>query len=188
MSADREDALHIARGVADVLESRKIPYAIGGALALGEWSVPRGTQDVDLNIFLPPEEADRGLDALEAAGVTFDRAEATREIALGGNLRGRYGRTPVDVFFDSIPLHQEAARRVAWRTFLGRPAAILSAEDLAVLKLLFRRGKDLVDIERMVGVMGSRLDRAYVRRWLVDCVGEDDHRVVWWDELMRTLP
>lgn len=48
---------------------------------------------------------------------------------------------------------------------------------------MFFRGKDLVDLERLLGSMGRRLDAPYVRRWLVDTMGEDDERVRRWDEL-----
>jgi hypothetical protein len=56
-----------------------------------------------------------------------------------------------------------------------------------VLKLLFFRGKDLVDIERIVAIQGVALDRDYVRSWLVDCVGADTERVRRWDEICAAL-
>jgi hypothetical protein len=61
--------------------------------------------------------------------------------------------------------------------------AVLSAEAIAVLKMLFFRSKDLSDIERLLVVQASDLDRDYVRPWLVETVGEDDPRVVEWDLL-----
>jgi len=54
--------------------------------------------------------------------------------------------------------------------------------------MLFFRGKDVVDVERLVDAQGTRLDRAYVRQWLVDCVGLDDERVATWDRICRELP
>jgi len=181
------DPVAVARRLADELEAAGVPYAIGGAIALGYWGAARGTQDVDLNVFLAAGAEGPGLDALERAGVRFDRDAAVREIAEGGYVRGFVGRTPVDAFFDSIPLHASAARRVALRPLDGRPARILSAEDLAVLKLLFFRGKDVVDLERLVAIAGESLDRAYVRRWIVECMGEDDLRVREWDRIVTEL-
>ncbi len=181
------DVMAVARRIADELEAAGLPYAIGGALAYAYWGPPRGTHDVDLNIFVGPDGASAGLDALTRAGVTFDRAAATTRIAEGAHVRGRAGDVPVDVFFNSIPLHEAASLRAVERPFLGRPARILTAEDLTVLKLLFHRSKDLLDVERLVGLQREALDRAYVRGWLVDCVGEDDHRIVEWDALLRQL-
>jgi hypothetical protein len=53
MSVSRT-AVEIARDLADVLEQRGLPYAIGGALALAFYSPPRATIDVDVNIFVSP--------------------------------------------------------------------------------------------------------------------------------------
>ena len=64
---------------------------------------------------------------------------------------------------------------------------MLSPEDTAVFKMLFYRGKDLVDVERLLGLMQRRLDLAYVRAALVEVVGEDDHRTRRWDELVSQL-
>jgi hypothetical protein len=95
---------------------------------------------------------------------------------------------PVDLFVVAIPLHESAARRTVEVSLLGQTIRILSAEDLTLFKLLFFRGKDLVDIERILAVQGRTLDRDYIRRWLIDCVGADDIRVTRWDLLCAALP
>jgi hypothetical protein len=90
-----ELAVHLARQ----LESADLPYAIGGAIAYGFWGNPRGTRDLDVNVFLPASEGARALDVLVEAGVRFDRAAALRAAAERGEARGVYGSIPVDVFF-----------------------------------------------------------------------------------------
>lgn len=64
-------------------------------------------------------------------------------------------------------------------------AWVVSAEALCVFKLLFFRPKDLVDVSNVIALQGAKLDRTYVRRWLVEMMGEDDERVRKWDELVR---
>jgi len=59
------DAASVARRLADALEQHAIPYAIGGAIAYGFYGAARGTKDVDVNLFLPPDEARPALDALK---------------------------------------------------------------------------------------------------------------------------
>ncbi|MSP63650.1 MAG: hypothetical protein EXR72_25560 [Myxococcales bacterium] len=136
------DPAEIARLLADRLEAAGFPYAIGGALAYGFWGAARGTHDVDLNLFLPPDRIAAALDVLVAAGLLIDRAAALSTAEQRGDARGLVGSVPVDLFVDSIPLHAEAARRVVRVSLLGRPAWILSAEDLTVFKLpvLSRQG------------------------------------------------
>lgn len=182
------DPAEVARLLADRLETAQIPYAIGGALAYAYWGVARGTHDVDINLFIPPEQLAEALDVLIPAGLMIDRAAALASAEERGDARGFVGDVPVDVFVDSIPLHEEAARRVVTVSLFDRSIRILSAEDLVVLKLLFFRGKDIVDIERLLVLQGERLDRTYVRRWLVDSVGEEDERVEKWDQLCTTFP
>ena len=53
--------------------------------------------------------------------------------------------------------------------------------------MIFFRRKDLVDIERLLGIMQGSLDRAYVRAALVEVVGDDDYRTKKWDELVTQL-
>ena len=64
----------------------------------------------------------------------------------------------------------------------------LSAEATVVFKLLFYRAKDLVDIEKLVAVQGEDLDRAYIRGWMVDMMGNDDERVDEWDDIVARYP
>lgn len=65
----------------------------------------------------------------------------------------------------------------------GAGVAFDRAEALSFFKMMFFRGKDLVDLERLLGTMGRKLDAPYVRKWLVETMGPDDERVRKWDEL-----
>lgn len=47
-----ETAHDTSLALANALEQRAVPYAIGGALACGVWGVPRATLDVDVNVFV----------------------------------------------------------------------------------------------------------------------------------------
>jgi hypothetical protein len=90
----------------------------------------------------------------------------------------------IDVFLPSIPFAREAEKtRVRIVDDAGWSGWFLSAEAIAVFKLLFFRGKDMVDLERLVAVR-PELDRAYVRRWIVDMMGEDDDRTRRWDDIV----
>lgn len=182
------NAAEVAVALAEQLELHRIPYAVGGAIAYGFWGNPRGTHDVDLNVFVPASTPDNVIDVLISWGVRFDRDAALASARERGDARGYCDDLPVDVFFVSIPLHESAAERTCRVHLLEHEISILSAEDLIVFKLLFFRGKDVVDVERVVAVQGAGLDRNYVRRWLVDCVGEADERVQRWDGICSALP
>jgi hypothetical protein len=182
-----DDANTNAMTLTAALEAGEIPYAIGGALAFGAWAAPRGTHDVDLDVFLDGSEAEHVLDLLGAVGLEFDRPEARLRAAEGAVVAAYLRGMRVDLFFASIAFCWEAARtRVRIETPVG-PRWYLSAEAIAIFKLLFFRAKDQVDLDVLLRVHRA-LDRAYIRRWTVEMMGEDDERVVAWDRLCAGAP
>jgi hypothetical protein len=177
-------AAEAAQSIAETLEQSQIPYAIGGALALAVAGVPRGTRDVDINVFVGPEQLASVVDALTQLGMLVDREAAQAEALARGMFVARWDGMRIDIFLPSIPFSEEAGRtRIRLVDSDGWSGWFLSAEALAVFKLLFFRGKDIVDLERLVAVR-SELDAAYVRRWIVDMMGEQDERVRRWDQIV----
>ena len=178
--AEQPTAADIARTVADVLDRRGLPYAIGGAIALGFYAVPRATVDLDINIFVAPaDDLLAALAALNEAGFAAGESEAALRIRAmeEGQFRGIVSGLRVDVFVPAIPYYSDLAKRRRQVMLLGRPAWILAAEDLVVLKLMFYRRKDLADVEAVLRDQGAALDRAFVRATLVELVGAEDERV-----------
>lgn len=147
----------------------------------------RATRDVDVNVFLPGESCTKALEALLLAGFELDVQAATASASERGDAKAFWNGVPVDLFFNSIPLHDSAAARARIVTFQDRSIHVLSAEDTIVLKLLFYRPKDLLDIERLVALQRGAVDFSYVDHWLEECVGSEDSRVRWWSELLRAL-
>jgi hypothetical protein len=181
------DATEAAVHFSLALQRAGIPHAIGGAIAYGFFGAARGTHDVDLNVFVAGDAAGPALDVLVAAGLSIDRGEALSSADLRGDARGSFAGMPVDVFFNSIPVHERAARRTREVRLHDRVVPVLSPEDTAVFKMLFFRGKDLVDVERLLALMGHSLDVEYVRAALLEVVGDDDYRTRKWDELTQDL-
>lgn len=186
MSAPQADTL--ARELADALEARAIPYAIGGSIALAAWGYARATVDVDIDIFVEHDALDPVFDTLEGVGCALDRSAARLRARDRGDFMATLRGMRIDVFVPSISLYASAQQRVQREVLLGRPAWFLSAEDLTTFKMLFFRGKDVLDVERLLAVRGSRFDRDYVRTWLVDLVGPDDERIPKWDAMCATIP
>lgn len=58
MSASRHEdsALDVALKLARCLRDAGIPYALGGALALGAHGILRATRDVDMKLFVEPSD------------------------------------------------------------------------------------------------------------------------------------
>jgi hypothetical protein len=48
------DAFDAGVHIAGALEQHGVSYALGGALAYGQYGIPRATNDVDVNVFVDP--------------------------------------------------------------------------------------------------------------------------------------
>jgi len=164
------------------LEAHDVPHAFGGALALAYWSLdPRGTTDIDVNLFLPVDECVRALRALPRG---VEQPEGTEElIRRDGQIRLWWERTPVDLFFDYAPVHEDAARDRQIVPFLDTKIPVLGPVELAVFKAMFDRTKDWADIETMIAA--QRVDLDAVREALREMLGDEDPRFAKLDEAER---
>ena len=173
---DKIIALHQA------LEHAEIPHGFGGALALA-WCTQRarGTIDIDLNIFIDTEEAARILNAVpqQVTWVNEDLDVLVRE----GQVRIWRHKTPIDLFFNTLPLHKHMARRCRWESFGGASVPFLSCQDIAVLKVFFDRTKDWADLEEMQSA--GTLDFPLVTATIIEYLGADDERVAKLSALIR---
>jgi hypothetical protein len=164
------------------LATAGIPHAFGGAVALAYWTLePRGTRDIDLNLFVPATEAEPALVALpDAVARDEDTAAA---IARDGQVRLWWGNTPIDLFFSYEPLHEAAAHNLRMVPFEGEEIPVLGPVELAVFKAMFDRTRDWADIEAMLGA--GNLDVDAVRERLVGVLGAGDERLARLEEALR---
>ena len=178
----------VAVRLADRFDEDGLPYAFGGALALGAWGVPRTTSDVDVSAFVSERELDRLLDSVERAGAMVERVQAHGSVARTGFFVAFFGRTRIDVFIAHHPWHAEMQRRrVSLPTPDGRLRWFLSPEDTALAKLLYARPKDVQDLERLFAVQAGRIDLVYLRQWLPRMVPAGDARLGLLEDLARRL-
>lgn len=156
--------------VHDSLERAAIPHAVGGAIALGYCTLdPRGTRDLDFNVFVGPERAREVFAALpgeiEVSGDRLERLERD------GQVRLRSGITPVDLFLNVLPFHEHVAEHVRQVPFEGRTIPILSCTALVVFKAMFDRTQDWADIEAMVEAQSFDAEEALL--WIREMLGDD---------------
>ena len=110
------------------LDQAHIPHALGDAMALAyATEEPRGTRDIDVNVFVSSDLT----------------------------VRVWWDETPLDVFFPEAPYHHEVDRRCRTVPFAGGTIRILSAEDLAVFKAMFDRPKNWLGDEPRVARLRS---------------------------------
>lgn len=143
-----------------------IPHAFGGAQALAYYGSVRATHDIDVNVFVSADQAERVLSVLGALGARVEGEAPRVQIARDGQTRIRWEGTPIDLFFAYDPLHESSLERRRKVDFYGDPIHILSGEDLILYKATFDRDKDWEDIAGMIYAGPERLDFGYVRQFL----------------------
>jgi hypothetical protein len=151
--ADRLLAIHTA------LSHAGFPHAFGGAIALAYCTEePRGTRDLDVNVFAEPSRAAQVLAALPSRVAI--RAADVRAAERDGQVRVWWEDTPVDIFLDVHRFHRRVASEVRTVPFAGHEIPVLGCTALVVFKALFDRTRDWADIEAVAAAGTADLTEA----------------------------
>jgi hypothetical protein len=126
-----------------------------------------------VNFFWPVEDCAVALAALPDG---VEQPDGTLEaIARDGQRRLWWEGTPVDLFFDYLPIHVDAARNAQVVEFAGAAIPILGPVELTVFKAVFDRTRDWADIEAMAAA--HTVDFSAVTTALRTLVAADDRRL-----------
>jgi hypothetical protein len=155
----------------DGLEAQSLPHAFGGAIALAYCvEEPRGTRDLDVNVFSDAANARKVLEALPE-GVRVSAGDIEK-VERDGQTRLFWEGVPIDVFLNNLPLHDAVSNAVVWVPLEGREAPVLDCASLVVFKSLFDRTKDWADIEAVALVAPEDIETA--TETLADLIDEED--------------
>lgn len=164
----------------DSLTEAGLAHAFGGAIALAYCvEEPRGTRDLDVNIFIDASQAESVLASLPS-GVRVRKKDVAK-VKRDGQARLDWDGTPIDVFLNNIPLHEAVASSVVWVRLENREVPVLDCASLAIFKAFFDRTKDWADIEAIAIATPEDIEGAAAT--IADLVGEDDPAV----EKLKTL-
>jgi hypothetical protein len=144
---------------------------------------PRGTSDIDLNIFVPAAAASTVLQALPDEVVATD--DNVSQLERDGQSRLNWGEVPVDLFLTTDDFHTEVMTRVSLEPFPGELVPFLSCADLAVFKAFFDRRRDWADIEDML--VARTVDPDGVAAVIASFLGDDDPRITKLREIQAEL-
>ena len=136
-------------------------HAFGGAIALAYCvEEPRGTRDLDVNIFVDASEAEKVLTALPDA--VRVRKKDIAQVERDGQARLDWDGTPIDVFLNNMPLHEAVASSVVWVPLEGREHRFWIA-SLVIFKAFFDRTKDWADLEAVAQATPEDIEAAAAR-------------------------
>jgi hypothetical protein len=161
----------------EILEPLEIPMAVMGGLSLAVWNHPRFTQDVDLLLAMPEVKKEAVVAQLLAAGFFFkDQGDAPHWIPLKGMELFQLFYEPPETFMDfrldllwakSVYHIGVLQRRVTvMLPIVDRQIAVVSCEDMLILKLLSGRIIDRVDAATLLRRNRERMDDVYLKKWI----------------------
>ncbi|MEK6681409.1 MAG: nucleotidyl transferase AbiEii/AbiGii toxin family protein [Nitrospirota bacterium] len=150
------------------LDDSKIEYMLVGGLAVGIWSRPRATVDIDFLISAKTDGFDILNQRLNESGkfvfihkepITFETISLQRA-TLKSNTDISVDFLFVDDNFKSEALKRKVAVQVA-----DFSVNIATPEDLIILKLLSGRQQDRLDAEGILEMQKESLDMEYIKKW-----------------------
>ena len=154
--------------VSAILDELRIPYMLIGGLAVAQWEEPRATLDIDIVIWVEPDQLEltvREL-CLRLAPKPKEPAAFVRETRVLPAVTSQ--GIPVDLIFAMWPMEREAIQNAVERTIAGKTFRVVPLEYLLFLKFTSDRGKDLDDAERLFRRHRVRIDSAWLEARLAE--------------------
>jgi hypothetical protein len=159
-------ALELLAALSHVL-ARWGRWYVFGAQAVVAYGVPRLSADVDVTLDLVPDEPDRFVRDMEAAGFSLrvddpDFVRRTRVLPFVH----RATAMPLDIVLAGSGLEDEFLDRARAVDIGGTTVPLIDPEDLIIAKVLAGRPKDVEDAHGLWRARGHELDAGRIRRTL----------------------
>jgi len=155
----------LLRALVPVLATFGGRWYVFGAQAVLVWGRPRLTGDVDVTVFLDPEDPDAFVSAMERAGFDLrvrnmrDFVSRTRVFPFTHAASG----LALDAVLGGPGLEEEFLRTARQVDIGGLVVPVIGPEELIVTKILAGRPKDLDDVQGILRAQESALDLDRVR-------------------------
>ncbi len=175
---NRQSYQDFARSVIETLESLGFTYFIGGSFASMYYGEMRTTQDIDIAVVLPLEEANLFVRAFQTVGyyVYLETVVNAFIYHQPFNIIDAESGFKADIFLinpdEPTELERSAMsrrRREVYDPDTGAETYLYAPEDVIIYKLKYylsgRIDKHLRDIAAMLAIQGDDLDFDYLEQW-----------------------
>jgi len=152
--------------IIEILDQKKIPYAIIGAFAASFYGVVRASVDADAVVSLLTRQDSMDLcEDLKANGLKVEdrRGDVDDPIARVINIKDRFSNR-VDLLMGIRGMQQEAFSRAKKVNFLEVPIKIVSLEDFIAMKIFAGNPIDISDVKGVLEVSGAKINMKILER------------------------
>jgi hypothetical protein len=157
--------------ITDVLDQYQIPYMLSGSIAMGLYTVPRMTRDIDFIIHLQAKDVDLFVSSFKEE--FYCDKDVIKEAIEGPvkmfNIIDHATGYKADfVVLRQDPFRQEEFNRRLGVTYFEKTIYVVSPEDLLLSKLIwiqdFQSAIQMEDIKNLTAV--NNLDWDYISKWV----------------------
>jgi hypothetical protein len=174
--------LPLIQRVTSAMDQQGLLYAVTGSLASSTHGEPVSSIDVDVVVRMTTQQAARLARSLSPEFYADEQMlrSAAELHGMANVVDNRSGfKADISVVPDDAYYDQVLKRRVCMLPIgEGRFTWVVSAEDVVLMKLLWRKdtgsAKQWENALGVVRVQGARLDWAYLRRWATELGIHDD--------------
>ncbi len=144
----------------------------------------RATQDLDILVMAAAVQLPRVFEIVRDQGFEGDDRQLIEAI------RDRYvaalhaGPVTVEILVPVLPYHRTIVNRAVWVDVAESSVPFVSVEDLIVLKMLWRRAKDVPDVHALIATTAD-LDSRYIAETLKGILPAGDPRHAEIQDLLR---
>ena len=174
----------LAVALSQDLTAAGIEHVLTGSLVLAVLGRPRQTNDIDVVVVVPAIRLPHVFEIARRHGFVGDDRELIVQIRGRSFAQRRSGPLTLDLIVPVLPYHTTIVKRAVRRELAGVDVPLVTAEDLFVMKVLWRRPKDLADLY-VLSALPSRLDETYIRATLAGLLPPDDPRHAESDDILR---
>jgi hypothetical protein len=157
--------------IIDVLDQHNIPYMLSGSIAMGLYTVPRMTRDIDFIIHLEPKNLDLFVNSFKD-GYYCDKDGVREAIETSFKMFNIIDHTSgykADfIVLKNDEFRQEEFNRRIQVEFNGKIIYVVSPEDLFISKLIWIQNvQSAIQMEDLRNLIASnRLDWVYIEKWI----------------------
>ncbi len=150
------------------LNNNNIEYMLVGGLAVGIWSQPRATVDIDFLVSIRVDDFSLLKKRLQESGefvFIHNEPSTFKKISFLRATLKQNTNISADFLLIDDEFKTEALRRKEAVTFSDFTINISTPEDLILLKRLSDREQDRLDAEKIFEMRKGSLDFGYIKKW-----------------------